>query len=171
MSKATFSITYEGPTTEDGAVPIDQLAPSLLAIGDLFAAATSALHGEGTQSVASVYAHRKATSAEVSISVEFVSLLGKLRDLWASDLATAGANLITVLLFVSVDTGALGMIPFLRWRKNRRFTVSEAGEGDTIVVEAEDGERVAVQPHVTNILRGSGRGARDHEHLQHSAPA
>lgn len=156
MSKATFSVIYEGPTTEDGAVPIDQLAPSLLAIGNLFAAATSAIHGEGTKSVASVYAHRKATSAEVSISVEFVSIVGKLRELLAGDTGTAAANLITILLFVSGGSGALGLVPFIRWCKNRRFTVGAVGDNDTVIAETEDGSKVVVQQHVTNLLLGSG---------------
>ena len=157
MSKATFSVTYEGPTTEDGEVPIDQLAPSLLAIGDLFAVATSAIHGEGTRSVASVYAHRKATSAEVSISVEFVSIVGKLKELLAGDDGTAAANLITILLFVGGSTGALGLVPFIRWCRNRRFTVGAANDNDAVTVETEDGSKVVVQQHVTNLLLGSGR--------------
>ena len=46
MSRARFSIAYAGPSLDDGVMDVRELAPALLAAGQLFNAANTALNGD-----------------------------------------------------------------------------------------------------------------------------
>ncbi len=48
MSKTRFSIAYDGPAVESGAMDVRDLAPALLAVGQLFDAANSVLNEQRT---------------------------------------------------------------------------------------------------------------------------
>lgn len=48
VSKTRFSIAYDGPAVESGAMDVRDLAPALLAVGQLFDAANSVLNEQRT---------------------------------------------------------------------------------------------------------------------------
>jgi hypothetical protein len=49
MSRDTFTIAYDGPALRDGAMDVRDLAPALLALGQLLDAANAALNGDAAQ--------------------------------------------------------------------------------------------------------------------------
>ena len=49
MSKTKFSIAYDGPALHDGAMDVRDLAPALLAVGQLFDAANNILNSDHTK--------------------------------------------------------------------------------------------------------------------------
>lgn len=57
VSHARFSINYDGPALADHTMDVRDLAPALLAIGEMFDAANSALNGDATQVSVNVRAH------------------------------------------------------------------------------------------------------------------
>lgn len=46
MSDANFSLIFEGTSAENGEIDIKDLAPSLMALGDLIQAANAEINGE-----------------------------------------------------------------------------------------------------------------------------
>lgn len=46
MSDANFSLIFEGTSVENGEIDIKDLAPSLMALGDLIQAANAEINGE-----------------------------------------------------------------------------------------------------------------------------
>ncbi|WP_181418511.1 hypothetical protein [Komagataeibacter xylinus] len=51
MSKATFTIAYDGPALRNHAMDVRALAPALLGFGTLFDAANAALNGDDSKSL------------------------------------------------------------------------------------------------------------------------
>ena len=49
MSKETFTIAYDGPALQDGAMEVRDLAPALLALGQLLDAANATLNGDAAK--------------------------------------------------------------------------------------------------------------------------
>ena len=47
MSTSHFGIAFEGPAFDDGEIDVRDLAPALLALGDVIQAANHALNGSG----------------------------------------------------------------------------------------------------------------------------
>lgn len=57
MSHARFSVSYDGPALADHTMDVRDLAPALLAIGEMFDAANLAINGDATQVTVNVRAH------------------------------------------------------------------------------------------------------------------
>lgn len=57
VSHARFSVNYDGPALADHTMDVRDLAPALLAIGEMFDAANLALNGDATQVSVNVRAH------------------------------------------------------------------------------------------------------------------
>jgi hypothetical protein len=57
MSKTSFALTYDGPALANHQMDVRDLAPALLAVGQLFDAANDALNGNATKISVSVKAH------------------------------------------------------------------------------------------------------------------
>lgn len=57
VSHARFSVNYDGPALADHTMDVRDLAPALLAIGEMFDAANMALNGDATQVSVNVRAH------------------------------------------------------------------------------------------------------------------
>lgn len=44
MAETTFGVNYDGPALDDGRMPVRDLAPALLALGELFREASAELY-------------------------------------------------------------------------------------------------------------------------------
>jgi hypothetical protein len=72
MSRATTSIVYDGPALRDGAMDVRDLAPALLAVGQLFDAVNSVLNGDSARVRVQVTAHE---TGSFQIGLEVVQTL------------------------------------------------------------------------------------------------
>lgn len=96
MSHESFTIAYGGPALRDHAMDVRDLAPALLAVGQLFDAANTTLNGEGSQIRVKV----KATSpGSFHIDLELVqSFLTNVLQVFATQTPTGAANLLGIVL-------------------------------------------------------------------------
>ena len=113
MSRAIFTITYDGPALRDHAMDVRDLAPAMLGLGQLFDAANSTLNGDSAR----VRVQVKATEPGCfQITFEVVQTLGEhLIAMLAGPHVTAAANLIGLLVGgPAVTYGLFGLIKRLK---------------------------------------------------------
>ncbi len=139
MSKAHFTIAYDGPALREGRMEVSELAHALLAVGQVFSAANKVLNGETAKVSVHVVATRNG-SFEINLEV-IQSLVTQITGLLTGEQVTAAANLVGLITGVGVPSGVslLWLIKRLRGRQperiERRPDTTEAimFEGDTII--------------------------------------
>jgi hypothetical protein len=121
---AKFTIAYDGPAVKNGEMDVRDLAPALLAVGQLFDAANIALYGQEAKPISVKVAATQAACFEIDL-VAMGSIWDQARLLLSGDAATAIANLVT---FITIGGGSLiALIKFLHGKNPDR--VEEIGEG------------------------------------------
>jgi hypothetical protein len=111
MSRESFTIAYDGPVLRDGAMDVRDLAPALLAVGQLLDAANSALHDDGSQIRVQV---RATEIGSFRIDLELIqSWATSMLQIFSGPTPTGAANLLQIVLGTSA-TGVGRLIAWLR---------------------------------------------------------
>lgn len=121
MSRANFTIAYDGAAIADGTMAVRDLAPALLAVGQLFDAANRALNGSDAPPIT---VNVKATShGSFQIALEVIqSFLESARGFLSGDTVTAALNLKELVLAGAGATyGLLWLIKRLKGRMPDRI--------------------------------------------------
>lgn len=156
MSHLDFKLSYDGPAVEAGRMDVRDLAPALLAIGNLMEATNRLVNGSNASAkvqVKTVGAGSFAISLDVS-----VRFLQTVKDLLTGSEASAATNLITILTGAgTVGVGAIALIRKMRGRSPSKISSAENGrvkvEIDGLLIEvSEDVARVAVDSSVRLAL-------------------
>lgn len=117
MTHAQFSVVYDGPALADHTIDVRDLAPALLAIGELFDAANSALNGDAVAIKVNVRAHEPGC---FSIDLDVVqSIIQQGIALLAGDELAAAEKLRDWLL--AAGAGLMALIWRLRGRKPEKI--------------------------------------------------
>lgn len=126
MSRASFTIAYDGPALENGVMDVRDLAPALLSVGQLFDAANRALNGVDAPPIR---VNVQATSAgSFKINFEVVqNFFESAKTLLSGDWVTAALHL-KELIFGS----ALGLIWLTNVLKGRKPERIERLSDDTV---------------------------------------
>ena len=164
MSRASFTIAYDGPALREGAMDVRDLAPALLAIGQLFDAANSALNHDAAQVAVTV----KATGhGSFEIAFEVIQhLAAQITALFSSDHVVAAVNLKE---FIVGGGGLFLLIKRLRGKRPDRIDrISENTVRITMGTESFDvplellrlyqdiAVRTAVQKVISDPLKREG---------------
>ncbi|RWP13955.1 MAG: hypothetical protein EOR00_24245 [Mesorhizobium sp.] len=129
MSKARFTIAYDGAGIADGSMDVRDLAPALLAVGTMFDAANRVLNGsDGPKITVNVVATAPG-SFEISLDV-IMSLLEQAKTLLVGDTVTAAINLKELLLGGLATTG--GVVWILKKLRGRNPERIEKISPDTV---------------------------------------
>lgn len=147
-----FRITYDGPALVTHEMDVRDLAPALLAIGDVLDAATHALSGARMHPQINVRASFKTGCFGIDFALTTDWLL-KVRDMFASDGASSTANAAEILgaLGFLAWKGKSSLIALLKWLRGRKIERVEIGEDrDAFHV---DNEQFEVEKEVTTLMR------------------
>lgn len=147
-----FRITYDGPALVAHEMDVRELAPALLAIGDLLDAATRALKGTTVKPRINV----KASFKTGFFGIDYILVtdwVTTVRDMFASDSASSAANaaeILAALGFVAYK-GKHGLIYVLKWLRGRKIVKVETGETTAQIYTAD--EHIEVEVSVLTLLR------------------
>lgn len=114
MAETAFSVAYDGPALATGRMPVRDLAPALLALGDIFTEASTRLYPDRPPVALNIRATREG-SFIVQLILESGGVWDDLVDIFGSDAADALANLTE--LVVAGGTGLFWLTKRLRGRR------------------------------------------------------
>ncbi|WP_126457840.1 hypothetical protein [Sulfuritortus calidifontis] len=146
-------ITYDGPALASHTMDVRQIAPALLAFGDLCEEAGRALFGDAFALRVEVKASFRTGSFGIDLSVA-QQLSQQLIGLLTGDGVTAAVNAKAVLEIIGVAGGgaAASLIGLLRWLRNRRIKRVETAEHGRRIV-TEDDDAIVVEERVIVLLQ------------------
>jgi hypothetical protein len=155
MSRADFTIAYDGEALKDHRIDVRDLAPALLAVGQLFEAANRELNREQTETKVLV----KATAAgSFQVVIEVVQTYARqVVGLLTGDHVEAAVRLKELLFG---EGGLITLLLLIRGRKPKEIAKSSAGitleiNGQTVVISQQViqlAESVPVRTEVLNLL-------------------
>jgi hypothetical protein len=119
VAETAFRIAYDGPALESGTMPVRDLAPALLALGQLFAEAGQIVYPESGPVALNIKA-TETGSFDVHLILEAEDLWDQFVDLFGTDAVTALVNLKAL-----ITGGSLSLLGFIRWLRGRRIEREE----------------------------------------------
>lgn len=149
MSRASLKIAFDGPLIHNGTMDVRDLAPALLAIGDLCEEANRVLNGNRIKATILVHSDFKRGSFEVNLDL-VQSLISQIKSLLSGDDATAAANLLTFITFGT--TGVAGLFQLIKKLKGRRPKSVKIIENGNVRLEI-DNEEIETTKEVVSLYR------------------
>lgn len=148
MSKAQFTIAYDGDALRGGTMDVRDLAPALLAVGQLFDAANTALNGEAARVAVSVRATHPGC---FNIDLDVVqTLTQQIVGLLKGDEITAAINLKELL--TTVTSGGIGLFLLIKYLRGKKPDRVERLDADMVRVIIQ-GESLIVPLKVLRLYQ------------------
>ena len=164
MSKAEFSIAYDGPALANHTMDVHALGPALLAIGDMCREAHRVINGKDG---AEVKVHVKATSEGCfNIVLELVQAYKMVADLVRDQEVSTAKDIVEWLGLGALP--ATGLFAYIKWKRARKLVAQEPvrdggkgttynitveGEGNTVIVIPGQVQQLASDPRVRAAQR------------------
>jgi len=150
MSKVQhFRITYDGEALREHRMDVRELAPALLAMGDLCEAAGIAIYGRNTRASVSVKASFKTGSFGIDLELAH-GFANQVLDFLSGREASAFANAAAIVS--AIGFSGKGLIGFLKKLKGRPISRIEPTQ-DRAIVTLDDGEQIEIERAVLELLR------------------
>ena len=132
-----FYVIYDGWALEHHLMDVRDLAPAMIAVNDLLSNANKALNGDKADLNLKVNASFRAGSFGMELHT-VVHFLSQIRDMFASDNASAISNAWTILEIVGFvgSAGLIGLIRFLKGKKPTKI-IDEDGRLKVYLNETE----------------------------------
>jgi hypothetical protein len=148
----TFRITYDGPALARSEMDVRELAPALLAVGDMLDAATQALCGGRVKPQVNVKGTFKTGSFGIDFNVA-TDFLSRVRDIFAGDTATALANAAGIIAALGLvcERGHKGLLQAIKWLRGREIKKVSVSDKTAIIFVDED--QLEIELQVLTLLR------------------
>lgn len=146
MAELEFEVTYDGPAIQAGRMAVRDLAPALLALGEIFTEASRLIEPDRPP----VALHIRATehgSFTADLVLHAGSIWNQLIDMFSSQTATAIANLLAVV------GGAGGLFAVLKGLRGRRVITQEAVGDGQIRLTLDDGTVLEISGDTAKLLK------------------
>jgi len=159
-SLASFRVTYDGEALERHTMDVRELAPALLALGDLVESASLALYGDNVQ----VKVEVKASFKTGSFGIDFL-LSQDFREQVLSFLNSPGTTAfinaaeLVGILFGSMVAGKKGLTSVLKWIKNRKIKTVQIKEDNATIITVDD-DALETDARIIKLLQN--RSVREH---------
>jgi hypothetical protein len=141
MAETAFQVTYDGPALATGDMPVRDLAPALLALGNLFSQASKVIHPEREPVALNI---RATTEGSFVVQLILHSAWEEILDIFGSKGAAA-----LIALKEAVLAGGAGLFWFIRHLNGRSIVSQQPVPGsDNITVTLDDGTTVDVPANV-----------------------
>jgi hypothetical protein len=148
-SSANFRITYDGAALESHTIDVRELAPALLALGDLVESASHVLCGDKTKAKVEVKASFRTGSFGIDLVLSQTLQNQVLAFFNSAEVtATLNASTLVALLFGAGQ----GLVHVLKWLRGRAIKRIEASE-KTATILTVDEDRLEVEKAVIDLLR------------------
>lgn len=141
MAEGAFQVTYDGPALQSGRMPVRDLAPALLALGDLFTEAGAVLYPDREPVALDIKATAEG-SFDVHLILEAGGLWDQVIDLVTSDDSSA---LLALIVYVTTLFGAVKFIG------RKLIKNSEQVAPGRVKLTLEDGETLEVPSEVLDL--------------------
>lgn len=152
MKEEKFSIKYEGSALANHEMNVKDLAPALLAAGELFEEINAILNNERARVNVNIKATKEG-SVEIYLGIA-QSVLEKTRDIFSGDTSTAIANASALYLIVfGGKDGYFGLVNLIKWVKNRKIKSVVTLETGDFKIQLEDGEAKVFKSQEIDLFR------------------
>lgn len=161
MAETTFGVKYQGPALEDGRMLVRDLAPALLALGDLVKEASAELYPDLPTPSLEIQATER-SSFDVHLVVNAADAWEQVMNMLNSKAPTALSNLQAILLGSS--TIGIGLYKFAKLVQGRKIERVEPTDDPNIMRVIIDDETVIEAPAGTVKLyrnQKARKAARD----------
>jgi hypothetical protein len=145
MVERAFDVTYDGPELATGHMPVRDLAPALLALGEIFTEASVTVRPEGPPVRLNI---RATEEGSFVIKLILESSWDQAINILSSDPASALANTLEIV------AGGRGLFWLIKKLRGRAIVRHEDGpEPGEITIELADGTRITVPSETTILYR------------------
>ncbi len=150
-SRESIQIRFQGPALDAGSMDVRELAPALLALGELLQSASKAAYGEKSLVSVSVKATEKGS---FSVDLEVAQSIYEATKSFLQGEDYATAKELCELLFGGGVAG-VSLIKVIKWLRGRKPTNLTRISNGNIKIEVS-GESVEVKPQIVQIFNDIG---------------
>lgn len=158
MSSSTFQVVYDGPALEGSAIDVRDLAPALLALGQVLEEANNTFNDGHAKVTLKVNASFKSGCFGIDFSV-IQGILDQAIGLFRHETVASAKELLDLLGISVADvakgvagTGAVGLIGLIKWLRDRPIRKVVVLEGERVRIMVDDDE-LEVERRTIELLR------------------
>lgn len=150
MTQTTFQIIYDGPALEDSTMDVRDLAPALLALGDVIEQANNTINGKKADITLKVKGSFKSGCFGIEFNVT-QTLLEQTKSLFTTSGIADAKDIVDYIGFAC--SPAVGLVGFMKWLKGRKIKHIEHIDGNKSIIKTDNDESIEVDQLVISLFR------------------